>query len=49
MRQILASMESSESFQETVNRLLEIKRIEEGVRKQLENQGNSRGIFDDDQ
>jgi hypothetical protein len=48
MRQIMASMESSESFQETVNRLLEIKRIEEGLRKQLDSKGNTKGIFDDE-
>lgn len=47
MRQILAAMESSETFQEMVNRLLEIKRIEESLRKQLDGKGNLKGIFDD--
>lgn len=47
MRQILAAMESSETFQEMVNRLLEIKRIEESLRKQLDSKGDLKGIFDD--
>ncbi|MEZ6096234.1 MAG: hypothetical protein R3C03_18745 [Pirellulaceae bacterium] len=48
MRVIMASMESSESFQEAVNQALEIKRFEENLRKQIESQGDLKGIFDDD-
>jgi hypothetical protein len=49
MREIMASMESSESFQEAVNRLVEIKRIEEGLLKQIEGSGDTQGLFDDDE
>jgi hypothetical protein len=48
MQEIMASMESSESFQEAVNRLMEIKRIEESLKKQIDAQGDTKGIFDDD-
>jgi signal transduction histidine kinase len=55
MRQILASMEDSENFQEVVNKLLEIKRIEERMKQELKGVDNpervfdkNKGIFDDD-
>lgn len=47
MRQILAAMEDSENFQEVVNKLLEIKRSEERMKQQLNQQGNPEKIFDD--
>jgi hypothetical protein len=36
MRVILASMQSSENYQEVVNRLLEIRRIEQNMKRDLE-------------
>ncbi len=48
MRAIMESMESSESFQDTVNRAVEIKRFEEAMRKQLESKGSTKGVFDDE-
>lgn len=55
MRQILASMEDSENFQEVVNKLLEIKRVEERMKQELKGLDNperifdkNKGIFDDD-
>lgn len=39
MRLILAAMQSSENFQEAVNRLLEIRRIEQNLRRDLERPG----------
>ncbi len=51
MQKILSAMMDSETYQEVVNKLIEIKRSEERVRdmtrQQREDAGN-RGVFDDD-
>ncbi len=47
MRTILAAMQSSENFQEAVNRLLEIRRIEQNMRKEIEKSGGANDdVFD---
>ncbi len=46
MRIILSAMQSSENFQEAVNRLLEIRRIEQNMQRELERKGeNPEDIF----
>ncbi|MFO0264243.1 MAG: hypothetical protein ACK53V_21655, partial [Planctomycetota bacterium] len=47
MRSILAAMEDSENYQEVVNKLLEIKRAEERMQKQLKQKETPDGIFDE--
>lgn len=47
MRAILAAMQSSENFQEAVNRLLEIRRIEQNMRKEIDKSGKANDdVFD---
>ncbi len=41
MRVILAAMQSSENYQEAVNRLLEIRRIEQNMKRDLERPGKT--------
>lgn len=55
MREILSAMEDSEKFQDVVNRVLEIKRLQEGIGDSLDDKGKTpdnifdkeKNIFDD--
>ena len=46
MRQILDSMVDSENFQKAVNKLLEIKRLEERLKNEIQNRNKPEDIFD---
>jgi len=52
MRNILASMKDSETYQEVVNKVIEIKRTEESIRDKAREKRDEVGggdIFDDDE
>ena len=51
MQAILASMKDSETYQEVVNKVIEIKRTEESIRdkaREKRDEGSGGDIFDED-